>query len=249
MAIFNYWETGQEREKLQVRVGTEDEENLIDLLKELFSLGNVKSLNDTRWKVREWVKNKGYPLWLFKYAEKVNENTKMAIDNVFELIQSVDQEITYKKIEEYLHRLGNVKYDLNILIDGEDPKELFKNWINNLEGVDISLNDIEDVISYVRENMQEEVASWTEDKIREKVKDWEREKLKKEKENIEKEFINKINNPSSEAILTPVENERIISLKKKIEKCEEKILRDIMKKLLDENPQIAIFIERYLENY
>lgn len=63
---------------------------------------------------------------------------------------------------------------------------MFKKWLKSIEGIEISSEDIEEVIDYIRKNMQEEVASWTEGKVREKVKDWKLKELLKTSKRIEK---------------------------------------------------------------
>jgi len=132
--LFEYWESGRNRGKLEVRFGTEDEEKLTEILSNLFNLEGVKSLNDARWGIRKWIKDRGFPIWVFKFAEGVNESTKRAIDTIFELVQSCDRELTYDKIENYLSIIEEVEYDLDILIKRNDPEELFKEWLMILKG-------------------------------------------------------------------------------------------------------------------
>ncbi len=265
LTLFDYWEKGTHREKLEVRFGTEDEEKLIEILKDLFKLEDVRSLNDARWKVREWVKKQGFPIWAFKFAENINENTTKAIDAIFELVQSIDRELTYEKIRDCLNAIEGVRYDLDILIDQENLKELFKKWLKSIEGVEISSEDIEEVINYIRKNMQEEVASWTEDRVREKVKDWYTEKLKKSQAQLEKQ-IEELKQTKSSEIITQdnkitvsqyteshsfIPAGRIENIKKRIWESSEKNVKEILIKLIDElkdkHPDIVEIIEKYLE--
>ncbi|AGB05212.1 hypothetical protein AciM339_1352 [Aciduliprofundum sp. MAR08-339] len=249
LTLFDYWEKGTHGEKLEVRFGTEDEEELIEILKDLFKLKDVRSLNDARWKIREWVKKQGFPIWVFKFAENINENTKKAIDTIFELVQSIDRDLTYEKIKDYLNTIEDVKYDLDILIDRENPGELFKKWLKCIEGVEISSEDIGEVIGYIKRNMQEEVASWTEDKVREKVKDWDREKLKKQIDELEY-------SKRDDGITTsqhykfhshPISEEKVKNIKQQIESYSAERLKEILIKLIDEHPEIIETIEKYLE--
>ena len=265
LTLFDYWEKGTHREKLEVRFGTEDEEKLIGTLKDLFKLEDVRSLNDARWKVREWVKKQGFPIWTFKFAENINENTTKAIDAIFELVQSIDRELTYEKIRDYLNAIEGVRYDLDILIDLENPRELFKKWLKSIEGVEISSEDIEEVIDYIKRNMQEEVASWTEDRVREKVKDWYTEKLKKSQAQLEKQIEELKQTKGSEIIAQDnkitvsqhteshpfIPEGRIENIKKRIWGSSEKNVKEILIKLIDElkdkHPDIVEAIEKYLE--
>jgi len=270
--LFDYWDKGVDREKLQVRFGTEAEKELIEILKKLFKFEDVRSLNDARWKVREWVKKQGFPIWAFKFVDNITENTIKAIDAIFELVQSIDRELTDEKIRDYLTTIEGVRYDLDILIDKKNPKELFKKWLKSIEGVEISPEDIEEVIDYIKRNMQEEVASWTEDRVREKVKDWYTEKLKKSQAQLEKQIeelkqtkeitkgINEVIAQGSKTTVSQytephpisfVPKEKIESIKKRIWRSSEKNIKEILiqliDKLKDEYPDIVETIERYLE--
>jgi len=261
--LFDYWEKGTHKEKLEVRFGTEDEEKLIRILKNLFKLEDIRGLNDARWKVREWIKKQGVPIWVFKFAENINKNTMKAIDVIFELVQSIDREFTYEKIMDYLNAIESVRYDLDILINQENPKELFKKWLKSIEKVEISLGNIEEVIDYIKRSMQEEASSWTEDKVREKVKDWYLEKLQKNppksetpNENIiPKITINNIDSdntkkgPSSASHIS-TKTEYIENIKKRILESSEKNVKDALIKLIDElkdrDPSILKTIETYI---
>lgn len=272
LTLFDYWDKGKHREKLEVRFGTEDEEKLIEILKDLFKLEDVRSLNDARWKIREWIKKQGFPIWAFKSAENINKNTKKAINAIFELVQSIDRELKYKKIGDYLNTIEGVRYDLDILIDRENPKELFKKWLKSIEGVEISPEDMEEVIGYIKRNMQEEVASWTEDRVREKVKDWYTEKLKKSQAQLKKQIeelkqTNEITKETNEIIvwdnkttvsqyteshpISFISEEKIENIKKRIRESSEKNVKEILIKLIDElkdkHPDIVKIIEKYLE--
>jgi len=272
LTLFDYWDNGTYREKLEVRFGTEDEEKLIEVLEDLFKLEDVRSLNDARWKVREWVKKQGFPIWAFKFAENINENTIKAIDAIFELVQSIDRELTYEKIRDYLDALESVRYDIDFLMGQKNLKELFKKWLKSIEGVEISPKDIEEVIDYIKRNMQEEVASWTEDKVREKVKDWYTEKLKKSQAQLEKQIeelkqtkgitkgINEITQDSKTTVsqytkphpIPFVPEEKIDNIKKRIWRSSEKNVKEILIKLIDDfkndHPEIIKTIEKYMED-
>ena len=261
--LFEYWERGRQREKLEVRFGTEDEEKLTEILSNLFNLEDVKSLNDARWGVRKWIKEKGAPIWALKFANDVNESTKKAIDTIFEIVKSTDKELTYDKIEKYLNTIEEVEYDLHLLIRKYDINELFKEWLMNIEGVKISPDNVEEVIEYIRKNMQEEVASWIESKVREKVKDWYIKKLNTEKKIEEKKVFwrgeshlsieNKFNvseratkelNIRQSLSLSP--RERIEDIEEQIRRCPPEKLRKIVLKLVKEYPTIREIIRRYL---
>ena len=255
LTLFNYWEKGIYGEKLEVRFGTEDEEELIELLKDLFGLEEVVSLNDARWKVRDWIKKQGFPIWVFKSAENINENTIKALDAIFELVQSTDRELTYNKIKEYLHQIESVEYDLEIVIEPKNMKSLFERWLKGIEKVKIPSADVEEVIDYIRRNMQEEVASWTEDKVREIVKDWYTEKLEKQLQEQHKEIgDNELGNKKEEKSAGSVRDyrdssskEKVREIKRIIESYSAERLREILIKLMEDNPEVVDIIMKYLE--
>ena len=260
--LFEYWEKGRYREKLEVRFGTEDEEKLTEILSNLFNLEDVKSLNDARWGVRKWIKERGAPIWVYKFAEGINENTQRAVDTIFELIQSTDRELTYDKIENYLNIIEEVEYDLYLLTRRYDPERLFKDWLMNIEGVEITLEEIDEVIDYIRKNMQEEVASWTEGKVREKAKDWYIKKLntgKKIKEKIvswkresslfvrDKRGTKELPARQPSDLSYPKSREKIEYIEEQIRRCPPEKLREIVLKLIKEYPEIRVIIEKYLK--
>ncbi|MDP2835756.1 MAG: hypothetical protein Q8N97_02095 [Methanobacteriaceae archaeon] len=171
--LFRFWETGRGSEKLNVRFGSHDEEMLINCLNLLFKFDNVRSLNDTRWQIRDWVKKIGYPIWIFKFSRNINLNAENAIDTIFKIIKSVDEELTDKKISEYLDKIELAKYDLDLILNQKNYREFFVKWINDIKSIDLAPSDYDELILYIKKNMQEEVGSWTENKTREVLKDWE----------------------------------------------------------------------------
>ncbi|HJH25716.1 MAG TPA: hypothetical protein C5S37_02845 [Methanophagales archaeon] len=151
LSLFKYWENNMDYlGKLEVRFGTEEEKELVELLTDLFNLKDVGSLNDVRWKIREWVKDFSYPLWIFKLSKKSNDLTNKAIDNMFQLIQSIDKEITYADIKSYLNTIGDVHYDIGLIIRKEEAQSLFKKWLMGIENVEIPETEIENVVDYLK---------------------------------------------------------------------------------------------------
>jgi hypothetical protein len=261
--LFDFWEqqTKNKRAKLEVRFGSEDEENLIELLSSIFNLTDIESLNNARWGVRKWVKDLSFPIWVFKLSERNNEKSKIALDCIFNLIQSIDKELNLKKISESLENIEMVKIELNSIFK-DDPQILFEKWIETI-GVDVSKKDYDEIISYVHKNMQEEVSSWTEDKTREMIKDWKLKKLVQEKkESLEKhgetpeieanpepsEEHNEI--PEIEANPEPPEKAKIkdvkFDVKKSIQECKEVELKRIIINIIDERPDILEIFKKYL---
>jgi len=251
LSLFKYWDKGAALSELEVRFGTEEEKELLRLLTDLFDLKDVGSLNDVRWKIREWVKASSYPLWIFKLSEKSNDLTNKAIDNMFQLIQSIDKEITYADIKSYLNTIRDVHYDLGLIIKKEEAESLFKKWLKGIENVEIHETEIENVVGYLKKNMQEEVASWKEDRVREKVKDWwivkEREKERKEEDYYEEDKGNETKIESDHKSGGFINLKRVEVMKSKIEKWDGDKAKETLIKLLNDHPEIANYIERYMD--
>ena len=246
ISLFKYRENNNDLDKLEVRFGTEEEKELINLLVSLFKLNDVKSLNDVRWKIREWVKSSSYPLWVFKYYEKSNDSINKAIDNIFQLIQSIDKEITYDHIKSCLNTIKTVNYDLSLIIKKEEAESLFKKWLMKIESMKIEENEIEVIFVYLKSTMQEEVASWEEDKVGTKVRDWGLIEKEKKKKDISSEGMFKSNDFVSEHNNEKIINdEKIKEIKSKIEQCSGDKAKNILLRLLEEKPEIANFVEKY----
>jgi len=190
ISLFKYWQNGTDSNKLEVRFGSEEEKELIDILKDVFKLQDVDSLNTTRWKIREWVNGVGYPLWTFKVSCDGN-TTKEGIDKIVWLIGSIDREIDREDIKKSLCLIKDVRYDLGLLINREKARELFTEWLKDIENVSISDEEVETVVGFLNQNMQAEVALWNEDKAMGLVKDWKLKKLEEHEVNakIEDELV------------------------------------------------------------
>ena len=174
--LFEYWTKRKSSEKLEVRLGTEEEKKLIAELCEIFEMEHKVSLNDTKWAIRKWIKTVAkFPIWVFKLVDDISEASGRAIETTIYLVESVDRDFTQQDIKDALEMIDSVKTDLVLLFQKNDQcEDLFKKWLDSIENVTIEEDKYTDVIEYVRQNMPEEigVASWTEDKVREIVKDW-----------------------------------------------------------------------------
>ena len=189
ISLFNYWQKGTDSDKLEVRFGTDEEKELINILKDVFELQDVDSLNNTRWGIRKWVNDVGCPLWTFKVSCD-DDKTEKAIDDIVGLIRSIDKDINQKKIKESLDLIKDARYDLGLLIKRGQAKGLFTKWLKDIEDVNISEEDVKTVVDFLSQNTQEDVASWDEEKVRALVTKWElkrRTELDKKEGNTEME--------------------------------------------------------------
>lgn len=174
--IFDYWKNNKNGNKLEIRLGTLEEKELISDLCDIFELEKKESLNDVKWAIRDWIKSKAqFPLWVFIYDEQISDGTKTAIHAINYFVEIVDRGFTESMIHEAIETISSVKTDLTILLQKhEHCRELFIRWLNSIDNIIIPKDEHDAIIQYVRENMPEEVgvASWSEDRVREIVKDW-----------------------------------------------------------------------------
>jgi hypothetical protein len=185
-SIFKYWTNGKDRDKLEVRLGTSEEKELTDILAYLFDIKESESLNSTRWRIREWVKHIGLPVWSLKELVQNNNGLLVAIDAINYVVRTLDRELLEDKIKSILGTLKHTKIDLKLLLNPKSFKEGFAKWLKSLDNIGVEDDDIEEIIEYLNKNMQEEVVYWTEDKVRLKLKDW---KIERDKNKYELEFV------------------------------------------------------------
>lgn len=183
--LFKYWDNGKDKEKLEVRLGTPAEEELIGVLKEMFGLREEDSLSSIRLRIREWVERAGFPLWSLKSFGKEEKSLNLSLE-VLDFLISKEKYLNENIIERSINLLKMNQTNLKPLLNKDKLKEGFVIWLKSLEEVKIEDEEVEEVIGYLRKNMQEEVVLWKEDKVIIKLKDWEkiREKTKNEREFI-----------------------------------------------------------------
>ena len=187
--LFKYWEDGKNRDKLNLRLGTEEERNLTKLLVELFKLKEKEgeeNLNKARWEVKEWIKEAGYPIWSLKSYVRNDREIERSIDVILLLSMTIDREITEENIKKFFYSLSLKKTDLGALLSPQKLKEGFKKWVEEKLEREITEEDFDNLMGFLRENMQEEVGLWMENKVELKLKDWE---AYISREKTEREFI------------------------------------------------------------
>jgi len=170
--LFYYWTEKKDRDKLEVRLGTKEEEELTEMLKDIFELKDVENLNKTKWGIRDWIKKIYLPMWSLIYLPYISEDVKQAIKAIDELNRSVDKELSEDRIKKICELIKKVKTDLRLIMKKEKAEEGFKKWLKNYKDIRIDENEIEEVKEYLYKNLQEEVALWNEDKVYIKIKEW-----------------------------------------------------------------------------
>ncbi|MGJ7027927.1 MULTISPECIES: hypothetical protein [Methanothermobacter] len=253
LEIFNYWETNKNRNKLHIRKGSEEETRIIECISNIFNFKGLESLNDTKWEIKKWVDKEEFPLWLFKYTTRANEKTSQKFKKIFEFTKMNDNEINPEKLKELLNEITDYEIDLKSIIIQETKnkpetwKKAFCNWAAtlNIEKETISEKSNE-ILTYLKKNMQESISHWDEKETESKFKDW---------------IINHTPSTPHEPVLikNPKEtrnqidkdiegsgNEETEKLKNKIKKSDREKLEKILIKLIEDNPYITEEIRRLM---
>lgn len=209
----------KERDKLYVRLGTVEEKELGEILKELFDLEANKSLNQARWGVRNWIKTKGkYPIWSLKKLEEVKDQEMVnnIVKAISYLISSPDSELKQDAIQKINLLFKKYKTDLKLFLKTEKLEKGFKKWVEEKLGGQILEEEMEDLMTYLQENIQEEIGFWDENKVESKLASW---KVEKAKKLVEREFINTLSRIFNLSNITSILDLR--------EKIKEKINKEI----------------------
>lgn len=185
-SLLTYWKREREKDRLNFRLGTQEEAELIEILADIFKLKPETNLNKIKWGVREWIKNIGYPPWSLKYykKEEIYKNIAIVVNT---LITTIDRDLSQEIIIKILNFIKANRTDIILSIDKEKFKKGFINWLNQIVNLTIEENEVDEIIVYLRYNLQDEIALWTEDKVQLKIQEW---LNKKKLDKIERDFIN-----------------------------------------------------------
>ncbi|MDD4309199.1 MAG: hypothetical protein PHO32_02360 [Candidatus Cloacimonetes bacterium] len=167
---------------LWVRIGSENENQLVRLLEEMFELPDCNSIVDTRLKLADWLKsNMAMPLWLLKYSNTVNDDILIGLDIITSKIldlRATDARISPTEFKDIYNEIARVKAPLMTMlksIDDNRRKSLFKSFISKeIEKVSATYNDeyYNDLMGYLVKNLQLDPIYWEEERVISKIKDW-----------------------------------------------------------------------------
>lgn len=254
--IFNYWENGRNKEKLNVRCGSENEKKLIRLFSDIFDLSDVNSLNDVKWKIKEWVKEQNIPLWLFRYKDSSQEEKIERIFNlIFDFTKSNDTEIDSNMMGEIINEIEDFELDIknHIKIATSQKEGLWidavRDWLKEHlteENGDISYSDI---MKYLKHHLQEDMGSWNENDVKDKVKDWYIKSISKPSDSVVDPVSG--NDPVVDpvTVIDPVSGtgtEAIDRVKERINQLAPEELREVLKKLIDKDPSVVGILEQLM---
>ncbi len=253
LSIFKYWENGKDANSLRVRLGTPEEKELIQLLERIFQLREIESLSDVKWKIREWIKHSGFPLWVFTLSSN-DKNIAEAIDCLIQLIEYVEQDMDQQHIRKILLPIDMVKTDLRLLLKKERSRDLFIAWLKRIDNISFKEDETENLIAYIRQNMPEEIGvdSWKEDNVREKVKDWYISKSQSSGSSGKTEhsitgggYTVKTTGTKNTHLAEPSEIQSLISEIKEFRGD----WADILEKIVKEYPEIRPVLKKYMEQH
>ncbi|MFO7881760.1 MAG: hypothetical protein R6U52_04390 [Kosmotogaceae bacterium] len=256
--IIEYWETGKERgNSLEVRLGTEAELQLIKKLKEIFNIdAESRGLNDIKWKIREYVREISYPIWVYKEFVD-DEQIKNCINKIHNFIKSSDHEINEEKISNLLECIESYYLELITQLGEKNKgKEGFLKWIEKKElvdEVDLENDEIFDSIkNFIEGLLQEEVPFWEETKVENAILRW----WKSQKEggsNGEDTTIG----PNDVVIKPPITgadtmpDDQVESIQKTLDDFQDTggELSQVIVKFVKDHPEVWTILKQYLEDY
>ncbi len=187
--LFDVWDKNKSNGKLNFKFQTPEESQLCQEFISLFNLSgqnyeynDITSLKDARYAiVSEFLSRKKTPLWAIKYAPEavcsnvivsISDDIKRLVDNIVTICgerELRDQDL----IKETLSLIGDLRIDMkNILNVDSFFIEGFKQYLVNLDCVDIKDTEVNDVRKYLDEHLESSVGYWTEDEVEKKVLQW-----------------------------------------------------------------------------
>ena len=245
--MFTYWQENRNQSKLNVRFGSNEERELKKILSEIFELKDPNSVTDTRWVIRNYIKETGkYPLWSLKYYSEDKPLLKV-IDELLKLILSPTNEIDVKVISDVLEVIKNFHYEFKLVLKPENFRNGFLAFLLNVdESITVTETNFEEIMIYLLSNMQEEIGLWKEDAVKLKLYQWHTHKNLPITPLSPNPPINtgSPQNPDNSAILSISEREKIINKIKNFDRGERELKVRIVQ-LLEENPHLLSLVNKY----
>ncbi len=189
--LFKVWDDKKSNSKLNFKFQTPEEGKLCKDLISLFKLNSkdntysdVSSLKDARYAITaEFLGKKGYPLWSVKYASEaafsslpvimdINNDERRLIDNIVTICIERDLRNpalvrdTIELISIYRIEMKNI---LNVDAAFSDG---FKNFLMQLDFVNIQESEVDEVKRFIEQNLQSTVGYWTEEEVEKKALQW-----------------------------------------------------------------------------
>ena len=189
--LFKVWDDKKSNSKLNFKFQTPEEGKLCKDLISLFKLNSksndysdVTSLNDARYAITaEFLGKKGYPLWTLKYASEaafdslpvtivVTDEERRLIDNIVTICMERDLR-NPALVKETIDLISELRYEMkNILNVDAAFSDGFKNYLMQLDFINIKEDEVDDVKHFIEQNLQSTVGYWTEEEVEKKALQW-----------------------------------------------------------------------------
>ena len=189
--LFKVWDDKKSSSKLNFKFQTPEEGKLCKDLVSLFKLNNknndysdVTSLKDARYAITaEFLGKKGYPLWTVKYASEaafanlpviitITKDEKKLIDNIVTICMERDLR-NPALVKETIDLISDLRYEMkNILNVDAAFSDGFKNFLMQLDFINIQESEVDEVKLFIEQNLQSTVGYWTEEEVEKKALQW-----------------------------------------------------------------------------
>ena len=189
--LFKVWDDKKSNSKLNFKFQTPEEGKLCKDLISLFKLNNknndysdVTSLKDARYAITsEFLGKKGYPLWTVKYASEaafaslpvmlnITDEERRLIDNIVTICMERDLR-NPALVKDTIDLISELRFEMkNILNVNAAFSDGFKNYLMQLDFINIQEDEVDDVKHFIEQNLQSTVGYWTEEEVEKKALQW-----------------------------------------------------------------------------
>lgn len=189
--LFKVWDDNKSNSKLNFKFQTPEEGKLCKELISLFKLNNkgnvysdVTSLKDARFAITgDFLAKKNNPLWTLKYASPsafaglpiaatISDSIKNLIDNIVQIC--MERELRNPAlVNQTLALIEEQRIEMKNILNVEEAfNDGFKNFLMQIEFVNVQEHEIGEVRDYIAGHLESTVGYWTEDEVIKSVKDW-----------------------------------------------------------------------------
>ncbi len=189
--LFKVWDDNKSNGKLNFKFQTPEEGKLCKELISLFKLNNkgnaysdVTSLKDARFAITgDFLAKKNNPLWTLKYASPsafaglpiavtISDSIKNLIDNIVQIC--MERELRNPAlVNQTLALIEELRIEMKNILNVEDAfNDGFKNFLMQIEFVNVQEHELGEVRDYIAGHLESTVGYWTEDEVIKAVKDW-----------------------------------------------------------------------------
>ena len=144
----------------------------------------MTSLKDARYAITsEFLGKKGYPLWTVKYASEaafaslpvmlnITDEERRLIDNIVTICMERDLR-NPALVKDTIDLISELRFEMkNILNVDAAFSDGFKNYLMQLDFINIQEDEVDDVKHFIEQNLQSTVGYWTEEEVEKKALQW-----------------------------------------------------------------------------